>query len=80
MYEAIWDHFLNAKTTGGKLTNTDGSDPARGTTASAEDHGSSLQAYCINRYKDREAAIWNKRIPGAFIPANPDGKIEGSAI
>ncbi|MDT8402653.1 MAG: hypothetical protein RQ743_13240, partial [Bacteroidales bacterium] len=25
-------------------------------------------------------AIWNKRIPGAFIPANPDGKIEGSAI
>ncbi len=71
---------LNAKTTGGKLNNPDGSDPARGTTATAEDHGSSLQAYCNNRDKDRVYAIWNKSIPKAFIPANPDGNPEGSAI
>ncbi|MBS0011460.1 MAG: hypothetical protein KFF49_08615 [Bacteroidales bacterium] len=71
---------LNAKTTGGKLSSPDGSDPARGTTATAEDHGSSLQAYCINRAKDRTYNIWNKSIPDAFIPANEDGKLEGSAI
>lgn len=77
---AIGIQSLNSKTTGGKFINPDGSDEARGTAATKEDHGSSLQAYCINRDRNREAAIWNKGIPSAFIPANPDGKIEGSAI
>jgi hypothetical protein len=71
---------LNAKTTGGRYLNPDGSDQARGTTATIEDHGSSLQAYCMNRNKDRIYAIWNNTIPDAFIPANGDGRIEGSAI
>jgi len=71
---------LNAKTTGGKYLNPDGSDTARGTTASKEDHGSSLQAYCINRDKDRIYAIWNHTIPNAFVPVNHDGEIKGSAI
>lgn len=77
---AIGIQSLNAKTTGGKITNPDGSDPARGTIATAEDHGSSLQAYCINRDKDRNYNIWNNSIPDAYIPANEDGKLEGSAI
>jgi len=77
---AIGIQSLNAKTTGGKYLNPDGSDAARGTTASIEDHGSSLQAYCINRNKDRIYAIWNNTVPEAFVPANADGKIEGSAI
>lgn len=77
---AIGIQSLNAKTTGGKLTNPDGSDSARGTTATAEDYGSSLQAYCINRDKEREYAIRTNSIPCAFIPANPDGRLEGSAI
>lgn len=71
---------LNAKTTGGKLNNVDGSDPARGTTATKEPHGSNLQAYCINRNKKRIYNIWNGSIPNAVIPANSDGKLEGSAI
>ncbi|MBN1388586.1 MAG: hypothetical protein JW965_09085 [Bacteroidales bacterium] len=77
---ALGIQSLNAKTTGGKLVNPDGSDPSRGTTATEEDYGSSLQAYCINRNKDREYAIWNNSIPDVYIPANPDGKLEGSAI
>ncbi len=77
---ALGIQSLNAKTTGGKFINPDGSDSARGTTATAEDHGSSLQAYCINRDKDRTYSIWNNSIPNAFIPANADGKLEGSAI
>jgi len=77
---AIGIQSLNAKTTGGKLTNPDGSDPARGTAATAEEFGSSLQAYCINRDKDRVYAIRTNSIPRAYIPANPDGRLEGSAI
>ncbi|HDZ42257.1 MAG TPA: hypothetical protein ENH59_11355 [Bacteroidetes bacterium] len=77
---AVGIQSLNAKTTGGKYINPDGSDEARGTAATVEEYGSSLQAYCINRDKDREYAIWNNRIPDAFIPANPDGNLEGSAI
>ncbi len=53
---------------------------SRGTAASAETHGSSLQGYCINRAKPRVYNIWNNSIENAVIPANPDGKLEGSAI
>jgi hypothetical protein len=77
---AIGYQSLNVKTTGGKILNTDGSDEARGTAATKENYGSSLQGYCVNRDKDRIYNIWNDRIPNAFIPANPEGKIEGSAI
>ena len=77
---AIAIQSLNAKTTGGKFLNPDGSDESRGTTATEEDHGSSLRAYCINRDKDRTYSIWNNSIPNAFVPANADGKFEGSAI
>ncbi len=77
---AIGLQSLNAKTTGGKLSTPDGSDEARGTTAAAEEYGSSLQAYCINRNKDRIYNIWNNSIPNAYIPVNLDGKLTGSAI
>ena len=77
---AIGIQSLNAKTTGGKLTYPDGSDPARGSTATEEKYGSSLQAYCINRNKVRNYNIWTDKIPDAYIAANPDGKLQGSAI
>ena len=77
---ALGIQSLNAKTTGGKLANSDGSDPSRGTTASKEKYGSALQAYCINRNKERVYSIWNNSIPDAHIPANPDGKLQGSAF
>jgi len=77
---ALGYQSLNVKTTGGKILNTDGSDEARGTAATKESYGSSLQGYCVNRDKDRIYNIWNDRIPNAFILANPEGKIKGSAI
>ena len=77
---ALGYQSLNVKTTGGKILNTDGSDEARGTAATKESYGSSLQGYCVNRDKDRVYNIWNDQIPNAFIPANPEGKIKGSAI
>lgn len=77
---ALGYQSLNAKTTGGKKLNSDGSDESRGTTASKETHGSSLQGYCINRAKPRVYNIWNNSIENVVIPANPDGKIEGTAI
>jgi len=77
---AIGIQSLNTKTTGGKMVNPDGSDPSRGTTATKEEYGSALQAYCINRNKERVYNIWNNSIPDAYIPANPDGNLKGSAI
>ena len=77
---ALGFQSLNVKTTGGKILNSDGSDEARGTSATKESHGSSLQGYCVNRNKKRVHNIWNESIPNAVIPANPDGKILGSAI
>jgi hypothetical protein len=44
---ALGYQSLNAKTTGGKKLNSDGSDESRGTTASTETHGSSLQGYVV---------------------------------
>ena len=77
---AIGFQSLNSKTTGGQLKNSDGSDGARGTTATKEEHGSSLQGYCINRNKKRIYNIWNERIPNAVVNFNSDGKLAGSAI
>jgi len=77
---ALGFQSLNPKTTGGKVLNSDGSDEGRGTTATKESFGSSLQGYCINRNKKRIYDIWNNSIPNAVIPANPDGEIKGSAI
>lgn len=77
---ALGYQSLNVKTTGGKILNSDGSDGARGTSATKESHGSSLQGFCINRNKKRVHNIWNESIPNAVIPVNPDGKIVGSAI
>ena len=77
---ALGYQSLNVKTTGGKILNSDGSDEARGTAATKEQHGSSLQGYCVNRDKLRVHNIWNESIPNVVIPANPDGKVLGSAI
>lgn len=77
---AIGFQSLNPKTTGGKKLNEDGSDEARGTTATKETFGAALQGYCVNRDKKRVHNIWNSSIENAVIPKNPDGKLVGSAI
>ncbi|BDD11902.1 hypothetical protein FUAX_43340 (plasmid) [Fulvitalea axinellae] len=78
--QAFGIQSLNAKTTGGKLKNLDGTDPSRGTTATKESFGASLQAFCLNRNKERQMTIWNGVVPRAHVKANPEEKIQGSAI
>jgi hypothetical protein len=70
---------LNAKTSGGVLSNDEGVVYERGSTAIGQPYGCSLQAFCIDRNKDRKITIIND-FPGAFVPANPEGALPGSAI
>lgn len=80
---AIGLRALNIKTIGGKLTNSEGTTlttaSGRGSTATKEDHGSSLQAFSINQALDRKINVWlhqnEYRVKGL-----PDYTLEGIAI
>ncbi len=78
---AIGIQALNAKTTGGVLENPEGTVYQRGTTAIAQDYGSSLQAFCMNRSKERKV---NVRAYHTFADApvgvNPDASMIGCGI
>lgn len=76
---AIGLQCLNKKTTGGELVNEEGSVLERGTTATAASFGSSLQAFTINRSRDRKITVWN-RWPQVPVKAIPGGEMEGSSI
>ena len=75
---AIGIQSLNPKTAGGKITNDEGSMSA-GSTASKEEFGSSLQAFCMNQARDRVITVWNlhKNVP---VKALEGYTMEGSAI
>ena len=75
---AVGIQTLNAKTCGGKLVNEEGTTGGR-TTATAEDHGSSLQAFTVNQARDRTITVWNlyKNVP---VKGLPGFKLEGSAL
>lgn len=75
---AIGIQTLNAKTCGGKLVNEEGTTGGR-TTATAEEFGSSLQAFTVNQARDRTMTVWNlyKNVP---VKALPGFELEGSAL
>jgi hypothetical protein len=75
---AIGLQTLNAKTCGGKLVNDEGTTGGR-TTATAEPHGSSLQAFIVNQARDRVMTVWpqHKNVP---VKALPGFRLEGSAL
>ncbi len=75
---AVGIQALNAKTCGGKLVNDEGTTGGR-TTATAEEFGSGLQAFCVNQARDRMITVWNlfKNVP---VKALPGFKLEGSAL
>lgn len=75
---AVGIQTLNAKTCGGKLVNEEGTTGGR-TTATAEEHGSSLQAFTVNQARDRTITVWNlyKNVP---VKALPGFTLEGSAL
>ncbi len=76
---AIGIQCLNLKTTGGKLVNEEGAVFDRGTTAVATSFGSALQAFAIDRSRDRKLTVWG-RWPEAPVAAIPDGGLTGSAV
>jgi hypothetical protein len=76
---AIGLQCLNEKTTGGVLANDEGAVFDRGTTATSQSFGSSLQAFTLDRSRDRTITVWG-RWPKVPVHAIPDGGLKGSAI
>lgn len=82
---AIGIQSLNPKTTAGKLDNIRGVTSYHGTAAEATDFGSILQAFAIDRTKDRTKSTWDgweNRFPGRPIDIlnDEEGLITGAAI
>ncbi|MBX2925230.1 MAG: hypothetical protein KF746_23720 [Chitinophagaceae bacterium] len=76
---AIGMQALNTKTTGGALRNAEGTLEGRGTAAAVNGDGAVLQAFSIDRTKDRKIAVWSrwKDIP---VKGIPEGTLTGSSI
>jgi len=77
---ALGLQVLNAKTLGGALPNDEGSTWARGIAATATPFGSTIQAYAINRDRERRVDAWGgvyKNMPVAPIAGET---VVGSAI
>lgn len=80
---ALGIRALNIKTIGGKLQNEEGfttpSATISGSTASAEEFGSALQAFILNQALDRKIRVWHlhDNVP---VPGLPEYRLEGTAI
>ncbi len=75
---AIGIQALNARTSGGRLVNEEGTTDGA-TTATVEPFGSALQAFCVDQARDRVMTVWNqfKSVP---VKALPGFKLEGTAL
>ncbi len=77
---ALGMQVLNMKTLGGDLPNNEGSTWARGIAATAHPWGSTLQAYAINRSRDRVVDAWGGNYHNMPVPAIANETVVGSAI
>lgn len=82
---AIGIQSLNPKTSAGKLDNIRGVTSYHGTAAEPTESGSILQAFAIDRTKDRSLSVWDgweNKFPGRPIDIlnNEEGKVIDSAI
>ncbi|AOW10551.1 hypothetical protein [Flavobacterium gilvum] len=75
---AIGIQALNPKTVGGVLNNSEGSNESRGSTAIPQAYGSSLQAFSLDRSKDRKITVWGR--PEMPVKAIPNETTLGSKI
>jgi len=76
---AIGLQSLNVKTIGGVLKNSEGADYSRGSVAVTQPYGSSLQAFSLDRSKDRKITVWNQ-YPNMSVNAIPNETTIGSKI
>jgi len=77
---AIGLQTLNAKTLGGVLKNEEGADESRGSAAISQLYGSSLQAFSLDRSKNRMVTVWGQNYPNMPVEAIPNETTIGSAI
>ncbi|MCE9602554.1 MAG: hypothetical protein K8S21_10155, partial [Gemmatimonadetes bacterium] len=77
---AVGMQVLNMKTLGGDLPNDEGSTWARGIAATAYAWGSTLQAYSINRDRERRVAAWGGNQKNMPVPPIAGETVVGSAI
>lgn len=75
---AIGLQSLNPKTIGGVLNNSEGANEERGSTARPQPYGSSLQAFSLDRSKDRKLTVWGR--PEMPVKAIPNETTLGSKI
>jgi hypothetical protein len=77
---AIGIQSLNTKTIGGVLKIEGGTDDGeRGSVATAQPYGSSLQAYSLDRSKNRKLTVWDN-YPNMTVNAIPNETTIGSKI
>ena len=77
---AIGLQSLNVKTTGGQLNNDEGDVPSRKGVASKTDFGCTLNAFAIDRTKERTADIWSKHFPNMPVMPISGESVVGSKI
>ncbi len=78
---AIGLQALNPKTLGGILRNEEGSENTRGSVAVPQSYGSSLQAYSLDRSRNRIMAVWGGgQYPEMPVKAIPGETTLGSRI
>jgi len=78
--DAVGLQVLNMKTLGGDLPNNEGSTWARGIAATAYPWGSTLQAYSINRARDRRVDAWGGVQKNMPVPPIAGETVVGSGI
>ncbi len=71
---------LNVKTVGGFPVKDEGFEFGRGRTAEAKEWGSILQAYTIDRSKQRNISVWNDSWPNMPVEPIEGEEIPGSKI
>ena len=71
---------LNMKTLGGDMPNSEGSTWARGIAATAYPWGSSLQAYALNRNRERRVDAWGGNQKNMPVDPIPGETVVGSSI
>lgn len=77
---ALGLQVLNAKTLGGALPNAEGSTWARGIAATSAEFGSTIQAYAINRDRERRVDAWGGVYKNMPVTPIPGETVVGSAI
>ena len=77
---AVGLQVLNMKTLGGDYPNSEGSTWERGIAATTHPWGSSLQAYSINRGRDRRVDAWGGNHKNMPVTAIPGETVVGSGI